>query len=186
MKEKFIEIYKEYIMRDGADKLLAYLEKSDFFDAPASTKYHGSEPGGLCKHSINVFHRLMLECLTESNPASYETRAICGLLHDICKVNYYKPDTRNVKVDGKWEQVPYYSVEEKFTYGGHGSKSVFLIERFMRLTEEEAIAIHNHMGAFDIRPGDYSLSNIFTTYPLAFLLHVADMKATYMDESTQN
>jgi len=172
-KEKFIEIYNANIKRDGADKLLEWLEKSDFFTAPASTKYHGAYEGGLCEHSINVFNRL--ECQNQ------ETRAICASLHDICKAKMYKQDTKNVKVNGVWEQQPYYTYDEKFPFG-HGEKSVFLIERFMKLTVEEAVAIRFHMGAYEGEKAWNNVSSAFEKYPLAFHLHFADMQATYFDE----
>lgn len=60
LKDKFVEIYTENIKRPGSEKLLNYLlsENSDFFVAPASTRYHGAYEGGLCEHSIHVY-----ECL---------------------------------------------------------------------------------------------------------------------------
>lgn len=114
---------------------------------------------------------------------SAETIAICGLLHDVCKANFYKATTRNVKNDetGKWEKVPYYSIEEKFPFG-HGEKSVFLIERFMKLTPEEAVAIRFHMGEFE---KERSTSDAYSKYPLAVMLHVSDLLATYMDEKEE-
>ena len=57
-KEEFISIYNENIKRKGADKLLEYLKKSDFFTAPCSTRYHGAYEGGLVEHSVNVYHCL--------------------------------------------------------------------------------------------------------------------------------
>ena len=114
-KERFVELYKKYIQRDGSDKLLAYLlsDKCDFFEAPASTRYHLSSPGGLCTHSLNVY-----DCLREYLNRPYvkdvfkleyseETIAIVSLLHDLCKINCYKKGFRNVKDEtGKWIQVP--------------------------------------------------------------------------------
>ncbi len=171
MKDDFIKIYNENIRRAGAAELLAWLERSDFFTAPASAKYHCAHEGGLCEHSVNVYRRL--QC---NNP---ESRAICSLLHDVCKTNFYKADTRNVKnTKGEWEKVPYYSIDEKFPFG-HGEKSVFLIERFMKLTVDEAVAIRFHMGEFE---SDKSTPEAFRKYPLALMLHIADMEATFLDE----
>jgi hypothetical protein len=180
-KELFIELFKKHIKREGSDKLLEWLEKSDFFTAPASTKYHNSFEGGLFQHSIGVFKRLENKEFTTE--VSMETRVICGLLHDLCKVDFYKTEMRNVKVDGKWEQQPFYMVDEKYPLG-HGEKSVFIIERFMKLTIPEAIAINWHMGGFDdrVKGGSYALSGAFEKYPLALQLHISDMEATYLDE----
>ena len=181
-KEKFINIFKENIKREGANELLSWLEKTDFFTAPASTKFHLCEEGGLCEHSINVY-----ECLNERHGKEHsaESIAIVSLLHDLCKAQFYKMSTRNQKNEqtGQWEKVPYYQVEDKFPFG-HGEKSVFLIERFMRLKVEEAIAIRWHMGGFDdaAKSGSCTVSNAFEMYPLAAKLHMADFEATYLRE----
>lgn len=180
MKEHFINLFKENIHREGADALLAWMEKSDFFTAPASTKYHLAREGGLCEHSINVYSRF--DC---DNP---ESRAICGLLHDVCKTNYYDVAYRNAKDDnGKWQKVPYYTVEDKLPYG-HGEKSVYIISGFMKLTREEAMAIRWHMGGFDdsVKSGSYAMSEAFRQFPVALRLHIADMEATYFDEVEDN
>lgn len=181
-KEFFINLCKTHIKRDGLDALLSWLEKSDFYTAPASAKYHLAEPGGLVQHSINVFNQLvrLSKCYEDQFKISNEQLVITALFHDLCKVNFYKPDTRNVKVDGVWQAVPCYSYEEKFVYGGHGSKSVFLIERFMKLTPEEAVAINCHMASWD---GNKDVGSAYEHFPSAWLLHVADEAATFLDEN---
>lgn len=191
IKEEFIEIYRSKIKRDGSLKLLEWLEKSDFFTAPASTRRHSSYEGGLARHSINVYKRLVKLLNSEygdnwSNIVSEESAAIMGLLHDLCKVNTYVVDMRNVKVDGVWVQKPYYKVEDSLPYG-HGEKSVYMISGFMRLTREEALAINWHMGEYDNRVinGSYMLSDVFYKYPICFLTHLADLTATYLDEDVE-
>ena len=181
MKDKFIKFYTENIKREGSDKLLEWLEKTDFFTAPASTRFHLCREGGLLEHSMNVFNRL------DSDDYSKETIAICGLLHDVCKANFYKTEMRNVKVKGTWEQQPYYTVDDQLPYG-HGEKSVYIISGFMKLTREEAMAINWHMGGFDerVKGGSYALSGAFEKYPLALHLHIADMQATYLDKEVTN
>ena len=157
---------------------------ADFFSAPASTRFHGACDGGLCAHSLNVY-RVLHGTFFTPDEDSEETFAICALLHDLCKANFYKKGTRNVKNEatGQWEKVPSYSVEDMFPYG-HGEKSVFLIERFMKLKVEEAVAIRWHMGGFDdaVRGGSFALSGAFEKYPLAVKLHIADLEATYLLE----
>ena len=183
-KEDFIRLYTEHINRPGADKLLAWLEETDFFTAPASTRFHGNYEGGLCEHSVNVWEELVR--LSKAYPEvriTFETAAIVTLLHDLCKIGCYKTEYRNVKVDGRWTQRPVYVFQEDFCYGGHGSKSVYLAQKFMNLTDQEAVAINCHMGFADRSPGDYSLGNAYEKYPLAWLLHVADESATYIRES---
>lgn len=190
MKEKFIEIYKEKIKRPGADKLLQWLEQVDMFTAPASTRYHLAEDGGLCKHSVHVYERLRTlveKELAEDGkltPELEETVAIVGLLHDVCKVGFYKKEMRNKKDDnGKWIQVPTYAVDDKLPFG-HGEKSVYVIMKFMGLKTDEAMAIRWHMGFSDqdFKAGGFGVSNAFTMSKLAVLAHIADLQATYFDE----
>ena len=190
-KEEFIELYQTHIHRDGAEGLLDYLEnKSDFFTAPASAKYHGAYPGGLCDHSVNVYH-----CLADylARPRvqelygleySQETIAIVSLLHDVCKVGCYKAGSRNVKgPDGKWQSVPTFYYEDSLPYG-HGEKSVYIISGFLRLTREEAMAIRWHMG-FSGTEDNRLVGQALQKYPLAFALATADMEATYFLEGEE-
>ena len=150
-RDEFLDIFYDNIDRDGADKLLEWLEKSDFFTAPASTRHHSAYRGGLCQHSINVYKRFvkLLEMEYGENwqkKVSPESVAIMGLLHDVCKVETYVEDFRNVKDEnGNWIKKPYYKVEDSLPYG-HGEKSVYIISAFMKLTREEALAINWHMG----------------------------------------
>ncbi|WP_416324865.1 hydrolase [[Eubacterium] hominis] len=183
-KERFLSLYKEHIHREGSEKLLDYLmNHSDFFTAPASTRFHGAHAQGLLEHSLNVY-----DCLVDylNRPRtkelyrmeySQESIAVVALLHDICKVNCYKESMRNVKVDGKWTQVPYYEFEDNLPYG-HGEKSVYIITGFMRLSREEAFAIRYHMG-FSGSEDARSIGFSFENYPLSFALSTADMEATY-------
>ena len=187
-KEDFIAIYKQEIRREGGDALLEYLKKSDFFTAPASTRFHLAEEGGLCAHSLNVYYRLKELDANEAKPwaenVSDETVAICGLLHDVCKTGTYKVDYKNQKQpDGSWAQVPYYTIEEVLPYG-HGEKSVYIINGFMRLTREEAMAINWHMGGFDERnsKGGKVMAAAYEKFPLCVLVHAADLMASYLDE----
>ena len=182
-REEFLSIFSQHVTRSGADKLLAWLDTTDFFRAPASTRFHGACAGGLLMHSLNVYH-----CLREHyfEPGdSEESFALCALLHDVCKANFYKPGTRNVKNEatGQWEKVPTFTIEDAFPYG-HGEKSVFLIERFVRLKPAEAVAIRWHMGGFDdaARGGCFAISQAYDQYPLAVKLHLADLEATYLKE----
>jgi len=186
VKEKFIELYRDKIRREGADKLLEYLDSkaSDFFTAPASARFHGDYDGGLVVHSLNVY-----ECLVDylSRPRvkevygldpDDESVAIVALLHDLCKINVYKRSFRNVKDDsGVWQRVPCYEFDDQLPYG-HGEKSVYIISGFMRLTREEAFAIRYHMG-FSGNEDVRNVGSAFEKFPLAFALATADMEATY-------
>ena len=187
-KEEFIKIYKENIHRDGADKLLDFLvgAHSDFFEAPASTKYHGSHEGGLCEHSVNVYHclkdYLSRQRVKDTYKMKYsdETIAIVALLHDICKTNIYKKGFKNQKINDKWEKVPAYEFNDEMPYG-HGEKSVYMIQPFMKLSREEAFAIRYHMGFSSVEPAN-NVGKVFEMFPLAFALSTADMEATYYCE----
>lgn len=193
IKAEYTKIYTENIKREGADKLLDYLtNKSDFFTAPASTKYHSAYEGGLAQHSLNVYSCLKAYLERERVKETYgvsgytdEQVALVALLHDICKTNIYKVDYRNQKNEqGQWEKVPYYRIEENLPYG-HGEKSVYMITGFMRLSREEAMAIRWHMG---FSYGDVNDRNLvgkaFETFPLAFALSTADMEASYFLEGS--
>lgn len=176
--------------RAGIDLLIDYLEKSDFFVAPASTQYHGAYKGGLAEHSLNVLDALI--SLYDFYKKTYQIDDIAesslilvAILHDICKINCYHEDFRNVKNDrGVWEKVPIYKREPLFAMG-HGGKSVFIAQNFISLTSEEAQAIYWHMGAYDI--SNYNtlneLGQSYTENTLAFLLNQADMTSTYIIEN---
>ncbi|MBR5192786.1 MAG: hydrolase [Clostridia bacterium] len=187
-REDFLEIFNRNIIRQGAEELKNYLLSSDFFTAPASSRFHSAFEGGLCDHSVRTYYRLLKNVKMEygenyQEVVSNETIAICALLHDLCKIDFYKIDYRNVKENGEWIKKPYYTKDELMPYG-HGEKSVYIINGFIKLTREEAMAINWHMGGFDYRTkgGDQSISDAYSKYPLAILLHVSDLEATYIDE----
>lgn len=191
-KERFIEIYKTKIHRDGSEKLLEFLlsRNSDFFEAPASSRYHGNYEGGLLEHSLNVYDCLKDYLSRERVQKTYhlnyneETIAIVALLHDLCKINCYKQSMRNVKENGQWIQVPFYEFQDTLPYG-HGEKSVYMISGYMRLTREEAFAIRYHM----VFAGNEDARNVgaaFEMFPLAFALSTADMEATYFIEGKKH
>lgn len=186
-RERFIEIFNEKIQREGADKLLEFLEKSDFFTAPASTRYHGAHEGGLLEHSLNVY-----DCLSDilNRPRmkelygvhySEESIAIAALMHDVCKVNFYKTSFRNTKDEtGRWVSVPYYTIEDTLPYG-HGEKSVYIVSGFLRLTRDEAFAIRYHMG-FSGTEDPGNVGRALEMFPLAYALCCADMEAAFLME----
>lgn len=189
-KEKFIEIYQTQIHREGSSRLLEYLcsRSCDFFEAPASTRFHGSYKGGLLEHSLNVYtclkdylSRDRVQQMYGLKDVSEESIAIVALLHDICKVNVYHPSKRNVKVNGQWQSVDTFEFQDDLPYG-HGEKSVYMITGFMRLTRDESFAIRYHMGFANEYDNPRSISYTFEHFPLAFALSTADMEATYFLE----
>lgn len=192
-KKEFIKIFEANIHRDGADKLLEYLlsNNSDFFTAPASTKFHGDYDCGLVTHSLNVYYCLKdylsrKRCKDEYGmDYSEETIAIAALLHDVCKINCYHRYLRNVKnEEGVWEQVAAFKFEDPEPFG-HGEKSVFLISKFLKLSNTEAYAIRYHMG-FSEEGSEKNAGKAFEKYPLALALNIADMEASYyMDDKAE-
>lgn len=184
-KEEFKRIVAENIGRKGAEDLLTWLDSTDFYTAPASTRHHGAFEGGLVLHSLNVYSQLKRLRTWYGLEIEDESLAIVSLFHDLCKVGCYKTEMRWRKdANDKWEQYATYAFEEDFAYGGHGSKSVFLVQNFMRLTPDEASAINCHMGAWDLstynKPGE-----VYRRNKLAWLLHVADEAADYFDEEEE-
>lgn len=182
----FLREYDKEIHRSGADKLKEWITSTSFAVDPASSKYHGNYAGGLLDHSMNVYHEMQRLANTYSVKfnISDETIAIVSLLHDLCKIGKYKLDARNVKENGVWVQKPYYQYHDDLLLGYHGPQSVFLIQKYMQLTDEEIAAIANHMGAYDRNPSDFELSKVYEKYPAAFLLHSADCIASFYDEET--
>lgn len=200
--EKNYNKFKSYVSqfiteRGDTQRFLDWLDTTDFKTAPASAKYHLNVAGGLCLHSLGVFHKLIklvslggVPVGDEKSPFSRETISIVGLLFDLAKIGYYKPYIKNVKDEatGQWAQVEAYGVvddPERLIYGTHGDNSIYLIRKFFTLTAEEEIAIRYHHGAFDVdsKEGKTTVSMVFGAYPLALYLHTADMLTTFVDEA---
>lgn len=196
-KQEFINLVKK-IEREGANitHLLDKLEKSDFYYAPASARYHGAYRGGLVDHCLNVYYNLVSLCKAKRLEFDESTLIIVALFHDISKMNYYEIYNQNKKVyspngskrdDGgnyDWQVVKSYKAKEsfdRFIFGSHGQNSEFMIRQFIPLTLEESVAIIHHMGMYD-NPQSVDLSVINNKYTLAVMLHVADMISTFVDE----
>ena len=191
-RQRFIDIFTSKVKREGADKLLAFLtsESCDFFTAPASTRFHGNFEGGLLQHSLNVYDCLCdilaRPRMKEMYGVSYseESIAIAALMHDLCKINFYKTSYRNVKNEqGRWESVPYYTIEDSLPYG-HGEKSVYILSGYMRLTRDEAFALRYHMG-FSGTEDPGNVGKALEMFPLAYALCMADMEATFFMEGSR-
>ncbi len=180
MKDKFIELLKS-INREGMEDLIEFIEKTDFFKAPASTRFHGGYEGGLLEHSMKVYEILnykVKNCFIDMQ-VSEDTIKIISLLHDICKANYYKVDYRNAKNSlGEWEKVPYYTIDDTIPYG-HGEKSVMMLTEYIKLTPEEKYCIRWHMGFTEPKELYQTIGLAYKKYPLALLLHEADLEASY-------
>lgn len=187
-KKEFIDLLKS-TNREGIEDLINWLEnKSDFFISPASTKYHLSYKGGLLEHSLNVLNQMINQLALDlsDEQVTEELRSstvIVSLLHDICKANYYSEKERNVKNEkGEWVKEPYFITDDMYPLG-HGEKSVMIIQKYIKLTDDEIMAIRWHMGGFEPKDNYQYLSKAFSKYYLALALHIADLKATYVTEN---
>ena len=181
MKEEFRKLLLS-VDREGMDKLIEFIDtKTDFYKAPASTRFHGDYEGGLLEHSMKVYEILVQKVKNSVIPieVSDDSLKIIALLHDICKVNFYKVDYRNAKNElGVWEKVPYYMIEDTIP-DGHGEKSVMMITEYIKLTSEEKYCIRWHMGFTEPKEQYTTIGAAFKKYPLALLMHEADLEATY-------
>lgn len=184
LKARYQELWRE-VEREGVPELLEWLDTTDFYTAPASTRHHLSREGGLLEHSLNVYDRLVSNPMVKELNLPNDSITICSLAHDFCKIHFYGQEMRNVKEDGVWVQKPFYTVKDSFPYG-HGEKSALLLNKLIKLKPSEFMAIRWHMGGFTPGIQDYSLSQAmsaaFQICPLALLLHIADMEATYLIE----
>lgn len=187
----FLGLFKVYVQREGWQDLLQQVEtRTDFFTAPASTRHHGAYEEGLLDHSLHVCYRLHDLRRTLANQhivLSEESCTICALLHDICKANQYHKEKKWQKNDvGQWEEKMMYVFKDDMPLG-HGEKSVMMILPYMRLTAEEQLAIRWHMGRFDTAADSYNglqtLGAAQRAYPLVTALHLANMMATWFDET---
>lgn len=168
-KAQYKLLWDEYLgKREGAKKLMEWMEEAGFFESPASTKYHGSYPGGLCQHSLNVaFNALDLCSLPAFEGVSRNEAVTAALLHDLCKTGCYWLDD-----NGRYHYTEAWGM-------GHGTGSVILAQRYIKLTDSEQIAIRWHMGMYGDADKAGELANAYKKCPLAMLLHHADMMATY-------
>ena len=202
LRNEFLELLIK-IDRPNADidGLIKKLDSSDFFRAPASTRYHNAFKGGLLDHSLNVYYNLryLVDIKGLKEHISEESIIICGLLHDIAKINFYEPSSRNKKVYhengakydelGRFDWVAEFSykirdAQDRFVFGNHEETSEFMIKTYIPLSVDESVAILNHHGgmSYDSIPPS-TISDKYNRYPLASLLHMADFLATYVDEN---
>lgn len=186
-KQNFIDLLAE-TNRPGMDKLLAWLQTTDFFEAPASTRFHLNYEGGLLEHSLNVYRTMLLmafvNCKLTGIEMSVDTITITALLHDVCKANTYKKGQRWRKdTNNRWEQYDVYEFKEDEPLG-HGEKSVYLLQRAgLQLTEKEVYMIRWHMGGFEARGNQMTLSAAMAKCPEIALIHSADIIASSIIEN---
>ena len=189
MKVNYEEVVKDFtelvenIKRPGINDLVEFLKKTDFFLAPASTRFHGSRRSGLVQHSTKVCK--ILVDLTEKNNLVWgqpDSVYIVALFHDLCKLAFYGESLRNVKKASGWVKEPYYVVDDQLPIGAHGDKSVFIAMKYMRLTNEEIACIRFHMGYSEPKDGYMALNNAMRKYPNVSWLFMADSLEALEDD----
>ena len=180
-KIRIIELLKG-TGRPGIERLVEWMEtKSDFFTAPASTKYHLHCKGGLARDSLNVYERLKAKVDSGLLELKDDTVVITTLLHDVCKANFYAVQKRNRKIDGQWQEVEEWGIDEKLPIG-HGEKSCYIVQSFMRLSPEEFAMIRFHMGRESESFNDY-FSKAAAVFPGVAAIHTADLESAFIVES---
>ncbi|MBV4422944.1 HD domain-containing protein [Clostridium tyrobutyricum] len=181
IKDKIIELLSSTTRKD-IDKVIEFLKSSDFFEAPASTKYHGNYNGGLAEHSLNVYRLFADKNEKFDLGLSKDNVIISALLHDFCKINfYYKALCWKKDKSNKWKSYIGYKVKDNFPVG-HGEKSVIMIQHFIDLTKEEIFLIRWHMGMTEPKEMQMNLNNTYNIFPAAVAIHTADMEASYLLE----
>lgn len=197
--ERFETLLRE-TNRDGIEKLISFIKDSDFYTAPASTRYHSCHDGGLLEHTLNVYDCLIKKVddkLWRDNAEfSKENIIIAALLHDLCKTYFYGTELKNKKVysdkgaksdsNGRfdWVTAPAYTVDDKIPYG-HGEKSAMMAEEFIKLEPVERYMIRWHMGFTEPKESWNTLSAAIKKYPLILAIHEADLESTYLLEEEE-
>lgn len=200
-KKQFAQILLDVLEPFEYESIMGFLAKADFFTAPASTRFHLSVEGGLCQHSLNVYTSAMQIDTAFNSGASRRSIAITSLLHDICKAGVYRKELKNAKIYDKaviegrpkhaikhdkkgdfvWDLKEIYVFDDPWPFG-HGSKSAYIVNSLMDLTDEEALAIRYHMGPYEEGDKD-RCSKVFEQSKLALLIHFADMYASKVVEA---
>lgn len=167
------------VKREGMDELIDNLvNKTDWLYAPASTNFHGNFEGGLIIHCNNVVNFLYEKNKRYNLNIPDESIIICGLLHDICKCNFYEKSVKWQKEDNKWKSYLGYSIQDTMPLG-HGAKSVIMLQRYIELTELEIYLIMWHMYSHDLSDyNKYTLNNAVELYPAIIAMYTADLEAS--------
>ncbi len=184
-RDNFLDILT-YTVPDIPGTFLTFLEKSDFFTAPASTQYHEAYEGGLAKHSLKVYENLAQLNYLHFLGFPDDAIAKVALLHDICKISFYTKKLKNVKLeDGRWVRTEAWSIKDGLPLG-HGEKSLaVLLQQQVVLTEEEQLAIRWHMGRWDDAANGYgglqSLNAAMNKTKLVTALQIADVMSVRLN-----
>jgi len=186
-KKRYIELLRS-TGRKNIEELISYLEnETDFFIAPASTKFHCNYMGGLAEHSLNVYDNFKKLLEMKEIPFEEDSIIICALLHDLCKCNNYVRETRNRKVNGQWESYEIWANAKRVDFPlPHSARSVRIIRNHIPLRFTEELTIFYHMGPYGGEDFEYRnmLKQVNTEYPFTTLFYIADLISSYLDEET--
>ena len=187
-KQRFIDLMRS-VPRNGVEELLDFLEtKTDFYTAPASTKFHNNCDGGLLAHTLNVYENFKKLLAMRNIEMAEESVVVTSLLHDLCKCNFYVKDLRNRKnPDGKWEQYTVWTQTKNVAVLlPHSSRSIRIIRSYLPLKFLEELCIFYHMGPFGGEDYEYRnmLQQVNTKHPETLLFYTADLMSSYLDEVT--
>lgn len=164
--------------RQNVDAVIVELERLGFFEAPASRKDHNSMPGGLLKHSLNVY-RVALEISRDMShllpdfEISDDSLIVASLLHDICKAPRY---LNSSQVNGEYQK------NYNHLPVGHGEKSVIMLLRLgFEMTDDEMLAIRWHMAPWQLALNNTEMVEDFRhaelSCPLVSIIQAADRLA---------
>lgn len=174
--------------RKGIDGLLRHLQtNTDFFTAPASSKFHNNFSGGLALHCLNVYKNFKALLDLKQIQMDEDSIIITSLLHDICKCNYYVKEQRNRKKDGKWESYDVWASSKSLSIPlPHSARSVRMLRGFIQIKFIEELVIFYHMGPFGGEDFEYRnlLKQVNGQYPQTLLFYTADLISSYLDEDT--
>ena len=185
-EDLIIEVVKaKYLASSGPEavisccsKLITWLRSSDFYTAPASTRYHEAHAGGLLVHTLNVYNNTVtLRCIPQFASTDLVSAALVALTHDWCKISMYESYEKNVKNEktGEWEKQLAFRTNQTGITLGHGVSSMFLASKFFRLTPEEALAIRWHMSHWRVAQDEINeLQKSNEDFPLVHLVQFAD------------
>lgn len=186
LQDKIIERLRS-IKREGIEDLITYLlERTDYFIAPASTKFHSNFDGGLAFHSNNVVELLIQKNEQYKLGLSLDTIYLTGYLHDLCKCNIYEKTMRLKKdeMTGKWIGYASYEINENVPLG-HGEKSVILLQQFVKLSLEECLMIRWHMGAYIPKEDYRDYNKAIELYKSVLAFSNADAEASHFLEEVR-
>lgn len=167
-------------LMDAFHSCISWLKSTDFYEAPASTRYHESFKGGLLYHTLEVVNNVtrLMRVDQFKTYINLEDAILVALVHDWCKINLYESYFKNVKNEetGQWDKVEAFRLRKTpYTCFGHGVSSMILAQKFFDLSTAQCLAIRWHMGWCRVCDDEMNeLQQANEMYPIVHLLQFAD------------